>query len=65
MDSASLSCASARTSRVSAGSKRHSGSSTSFTKTYRYFVLSGHLRIDGEEILEQNDRYDVVSKEAL
>jgi len=28
-------------------------------------VLSGHLRIDGEEILEQNDRYDVVSKEAL
>ncbi|HET6695976.1 MAG TPA: hypothetical protein VFG85_05685 [Gaiellaceae bacterium] len=32
---------------------------------YRYFVLSGHLRIDGEKILEQNDRYDVVSKEAL
>jgi hypothetical protein len=28
-------------------------------------VLSGHLRIDGEKILEQNDRYDVVSKEAL
>lgn len=32
---------------------------------YRYFLLPGHLRIDGEEILERNDRYEVVTKEAL
>jgi hypothetical protein len=32
---------------------------------YRYFVLPGHLRIDGEEIGQRNGRYDVVSKEAV
>ena len=28
----------------------------------RYFILPGHQRIDGEEILSENGRYEVVSK---
>ncbi len=28
----------------------------------RYFILPGHLRIEGEEILSENGRYQVVSK---
>jgi hypothetical protein len=30
----------------------------------RYFILSGHLRVDGEEILSTNERYQVVQKQA-
>lgn len=30
---------------------------------HRFFVLPGHLRIDGDEILERNDRYEIVGKE--
>ena len=28
----------------------------------RYFILPGHLRIEGEEILSENGRYEVVTK---
>jgi hypothetical protein len=28
-----------------------------------YFILPGHLMIEGEEAIEQNGRYDVVTKE--
>jgi hypothetical protein len=28
----------------------------------RYFILPGHLRVEGEEILSDNGRYEVVSK---
>jgi hypothetical protein len=28
----------------------------------QYFILPGHLRAEGEEILSENDRYEVVSK---
>ena len=28
----------------------------------RYFILPGHLRIEGEEILSENGRYEIVSK---
>jgi hypothetical protein len=28
----------------------------------RYFILPGHLRLEGEEILSENGRYEVVSK---
>jgi len=28
----------------------------------RYFILPGHPRIEGEEILSENGRYEVVSK---
>jgi hypothetical protein len=28
----------------------------------RYFILPGHRRIEGEEILSENGRYEVVSK---
>ncbi len=28
----------------------------------RYFILPGHMRMDGEEILSENGRYEVVSK---
>jgi hypothetical protein len=30
----------------------------------RYFILPGHMRIDGEKILSENERYQVVSKAA-
>jgi hypothetical protein len=32
---------------------------------YRFFILPGHLRIEGQQILERSDRYEVVSKVAL
>ena len=28
----------------------------------RYFILPGHPRIEGEEVLSENGRYEVVSK---
>ena len=28
-----------------------------------YFILPGHLTIDGEDAIEQNGRYEVVTKE--
>jgi hypothetical protein len=31
--------------------------------TDHYFILPGHSRIDGEEALEENGRYEVVTKE--
>ena len=30
----------------------------------RYFILPGHLRVNGEEILSANERYEVVEKQA-
>ena len=30
----------------------------------RYFILPGHLRVDGEEIVTANDRYEIVEKQA-
>lgn len=30
-----------------------------------YFILPGHSRMDGEEALEENGRYEVVTKENL
>ena len=30
-----------------------------------YFILPGHLTIDGETSVEENGRYEVVTKEAL
>jgi hypothetical protein len=30
----------------------------------RYFILRGHLRVEGEEILVENERYEVVVKTA-
>ena len=30
-----------------------------------YFILPGHLTVDGEEAIEENGRYEVVTKEAL
>jgi hypothetical protein len=30
----------------------------------RYFILPGHMRVDGEEILTANDRYEIVEKQA-
>jgi hypothetical protein len=31
----------------------------------QYFILPGHLTLDGEEAIEQNGRYEVVTKENL
>jgi hypothetical protein len=31
----------------------------------RYFILPGHLRVEGEEILSENGRYEVVSKASV
>jgi hypothetical protein len=30
----------------------------------RYFILPGHMRVDGEEILPANDRFETVEKQA-
>ena len=29
-----------------------------------YFILPGHLTMDGEDAIEENGRYEVVTKEA-
>jgi hypothetical protein len=31
----------------------------------RYFILPGHPRVEGEEIVSENGRYEVVSKASL
>ena len=31
---------------------------------YHYFILPGHVRVEGEESIEENGRYDVVTKAA-
>jgi hypothetical protein len=30
-----------------------------------FFILPGHLTLDGEDAIEQNGRYDVVTKESV
>jgi hypothetical protein len=30
----------------------------------RYFILPGHLRVDREDVLSANDRFEVVEKQA-
>jgi hypothetical protein len=31
----------------------------------RYFILPGHLRVEGEEVVSENGRYEVVTKANL